>query len=204
MKLHNSIGPNPRAVRIFLAEKGLEIPLVTVDLMGGENRREPYLSKNPAGQLPCLELDDGSFLSEITAICEYLEEKQPAPALIGTTPEERAATRMWVRRLDLNIIEPMANGFRYAEGLALFKSRMRVIPQAADDLKAIAREKLEWLEGQMRGPWITGDRFTLADILLFAFLEFGTQVGQKLDEKLLRLNDWYGRVAARESVLKSK
>ena len=204
MKLHNSIGPNPRVVRIFLAEKGLDVPLVPVDLMAGENRREPYLSKNPAGGLPCLELDDGSFLSEITAICEYIEEKKPAPVLIGRTPEERAATRMWVRRIDLNIVEPMANGFRYAEGLALFKSRMHVIPQAADDLKAIAREKLAWLDGQMRGPWIVGDRFTLADILLFAFLEFGAQTGQKLDEKLLNLNDWYGRVAARESVAKSK
>jgi glutathione S-transferase len=204
MKLHNSVGPNPRVVRIFLAEKGIEIPLVAVDLMGGENRREPYLSKNPSGQLPCLELDDGSFVSEITAICEYFEDKQPKPPLIGSTPEERAATRMWVRRIDLNIVEPLANGFRYAEGLALFKNRMRVIPQAADDLKAIAREKLAWLDGQMRGPWIVGDRFTLADILLFAFLEFAMQVGQKPDEKLLRIHDWYGRVAARESVTKSK
>lgn len=204
MKLHNSIGPNPRVVRIFLAEKGIELPLVQVDLLGGENRREPYLSKNPAGQLPCLELDDGRFLSEITAICEYIEEKHPKPALIGTTPEERAVTRMWVRRLDLNIIEPLANGFRYAEGLALFKDRIRVMPQAADDLKSLAREKLAWLDGQLRTPWIAGDRFTLADILLFAFLEFGAQVGQKADEKLLRIHDWYGRVAARASIERSK
>jgi glutathione S-transferase len=204
VKLHNSIGPNPRAVRIFLAEKGLEVPMVQVDLMGGENRREPYLSKNPAGQLPCLELDDGSFVSEITAICEYLEEVQPEPALIGRTPAERAATRMWTRRIDLNIVEPMSNGFRYAEGLRLFESRIHTIPQAADDLKAIAREKLAWLDGQMQGPWIVGDRFTLADVLLFAFLEFGAQIGQALDPKRLKLADWYGRVASRESVTRSK
>ena len=203
MKLHTSIGPNPRVVRIFLAEKGLQIPMVTVDLMGGENRREPYLSKNPAGQLPCLELEDGTFLSEITAICEYIEEKKPAPPLIGTTPEERAVTRMWVRRIDLNIVEPLANGFRYGEGLGLFKDRIRTIPHAADDLKAIAREKLAWLDGLLRGPWIAGDRFTLADILLFAFLEFGAQVGQKADEKLLKIQDWYARVAARGSVVDS-
>jgi glutathione S-transferase len=204
VKLHTGIGPNPRVVRIFLAEKGLDVPLVQVDLMSGENRREPYLSKNPAGQLPCLELDDGSFVSEITAICEYVEEKHPAPPRIGSTPEERAATRMWVRRIDLNIIEPMANGFRYAEGLQLFKNRIRTIPQAADDLKAIAREKLAWLDGQMTGPWIVGDRFTLADVLLFAFLEFGAQVGQGLDPALARLTDWYARVAARDSVAKSR
>jgi len=204
MKLYNSIGPNPRVVRIFLAEKGLALPLVPVDLMAGENRREPYLSKNPAGQLPCLELDDGSTVTEVTAICEYLEEVKPEPALVGRTPAERAATRMWVRRVDLNIVEPLANGFRFAEGLQFFKSRIRTIPQAADDLKATAREKLAWLDGLMAGPWIAGDRFTLADILLFAFVEFGAQVGQPLDAKLLKLNDWFARTAARESVAKSK
>ena len=192
-------------MRLFLAEKGVALPLVTVDLVGGENRREPYLSKNPSGQLPCLELDDGTFLSEITAICEYIEEKHPKPALIGSTPEERAATRMWVRRIDLNIVEPMANGFRYAEGLALFKNRIRTIPQAADDLKAIAREKLAWLDGQIAGrDFIAGKRFTLADVLLFAFVDFGATVGQPLDPALKNLNAWRERVAARPSVEASK
>ncbi|MDJ0788715.1 MAG: glutathione S-transferase family protein [Myxococcota bacterium] len=201
MKLYDSIGPNPRAVRIFLAEKGMEVETVTLDLMGGENRREEHVARNPSGQSPCLELDDGSFLSEITAICEYLEEKQPTPALIGTTPEERAATRMWTRRIDLNIVEPMANGFRFAEGLPLFQTRIHVIPQAADDLKAIAREKLAWLDELMGGnEFVVGDRFTLADVLLFSFLEFGATVGQPLDEKLANLPGWYTRVAARPAV----
>lgn len=205
MKLHNSIGPNPRVVRMFLAEKGVALPLVTVDLLGGENRREPYLSKNPSGQLPCLELDDGSFLAEITAICEYIEEKHPKPALIGTTPEERAATRMWVRRIDLNIVEPMANGFRYAEGLALFKGRIRTIPQAADDLKAIARDKLAWLDAQIAGrDWIVPNRFTLADVLLYGFVDFGATVGQPLDPAWKNLGAWRDRVAARPSAAASK
>jgi glutathione S-transferase len=205
MKLHNGIGPNPRVVRMFLAEKGMSLPLLTVDLMAGENRREPYLSKNPAGQLPCLELDDGSFLSEITAICEYLEERQPRPPLIGATPEERAATRMWVRRIDLNIIEPMANGFRYGEGLRLFKDRVHVIPQASEDLKSIAREKLAWLDALANGnTWVAGERFTLADILLFAFVDFGGSVGQTLDAKLSWLPGWFSRVAARPAAGASK
>jgi glutathione S-transferase len=205
VKLYNGIGPNPRVVRMFLAEKGLSVPLVPVDLIGGENRREPYLGKNPAGQLPCLELDDGSFLSEITAICEYLEELRPEPRLIGATPEERAATRMWVRRIDLNIIEPMANGFRYGEGLRLFKDRVHVIPQASDDLKAIAREKLAWLDGLAQGrTWIAGERFTLADLLLFAFLDFGTSVDQSVDPKLGWIPGWFARVAARPSAAASK
>jgi glutathione S-transferase len=205
MKLYTGMGPNPRVVRIFMAEKGIEIPLEQVDLLAGENRRPPYTDKNPAGQLPCLELDDGSHLAEITAICEYLEEIQLAPTLIGTTPEERAQTRMWTRRIDLNILEPLANGFRFGEGLGIFKDRIHVIPQAADDLKAIAREQLERLNGMIEGQeFIVGDRFTLADVLLFGFLEFGATVGQPLDAKLENLQGWYTRVASRPSIEASK
>ncbi|THD70752.1 glutathione S-transferase family protein [Phenylobacterium sp.] len=204
MKLHTSIGPNPRVVKMFLAEKGLEIELIKVDLMGGENRREPYnASVNRAGQTPALELDDGSTLTEITAICEYLEERQPSPPLIGTTAEERAATRMWTRRVDLKVCEPMANGFRFAEGLPLFQSRMRCLPDAAPGLKAIAQDGLEWLEGEFAGPWIAGEHFTMADILLFAFLDFGATVGQPLDPKFGKITDWFARVKARPSAAAS-
>jgi glutathione S-transferase len=204
MKLHTSIGPNPRVVKMFLAEKGLEMPLVKVDLMGGENRREPYnASVNRAGQTPALELDDGSTLTEITAICEYLEERQPSPPLIGTTAEERAAARMWTRRIDLKVCEPMANGFRYAEGLPLFQSRMRCLPEAAAGLKAVAHDGLEWLEGEHKGPWIAGDRFTLADILLFCFLDFGATVGQPLDPAFGKLTAWFASVKERPSAVAS-
>ena len=182
MKLFTSIGPNPRVVRMFMAEKGIQIPLEEVDLMKGENRQGPHLSRNPAGQTPALVLDDGSFLTEITAICEYLDETHPNPPLIGTTPEERAKTRMWTRRIDINIVEPMTNGFRYSEGLPLFQNRVKCIPQAADDLKAIAQERLVWLDGLIAGrPFITGDKLALADILLFCFLEFGASVGQPIE-----------------------
>jgi glutathione S-transferase len=204
MKLHTSIGPNPRVVKMFLAEKGLEIPFVKVDLMAGENRQAPYVSSvNPAGQTPALELDDGSCLTEITAICEYVEERQPNPPLIGTTAEERAATRMWTRRVDLKICEPLANGFRFAEGLALFQNRLRCLPEAAPGLKAVARDGEDWLEGQFKGPWIAGERFTLADILLFSFLDFGDTVGQPLDPAFAKLTDWFGRVKARPSAAAS-
>lgn len=201
MKLYTGIGPNPRVVTLFITECGADVELATVDLMTGENRQGEHLARNPAGQLPTLELDDGSHVSEITAICEYLDDKAGGSSLIGTTPEQRAETRMWVRRIDLNIVEPMANGFRFAEGLPLFKDRMRCVPQAADDLKAIAQDKLAWLDGLMEGKeFICGDRFTLADILLFAFLEFGGSVGQPLDAKCERLQAWYSRIAARPSV----
>jgi glutathione S-transferase len=130
MQLYNSIGPNPRAVRIFMAERGIDLPKVEVDIRGGENRKAPYLAKNPAGQCPALELDDGSCITEITSICEYLDEVSPGSSLIGKTPQEKAETRMWVRRIDLNILEPMANGFRFGEGLRMFQDRIRCIPQA--------------------------------------------------------------------------
>lgn len=201
MKFYNSVGPNPRVVKLFMAEKGISIPRVEVDLRAGENRQDAFRAKNPAGQLPALELDDGVVIAEILPICEYLDEIHPNPPLIGTNAEERAITRMWTRRIDLNICEPMANGFRFAEGLPLFQSRIRCIPQAADDLKAITREKLSWLDGLIAGrTWIVGERFTLADILLFAFVEFGGQVGQPLDPANKNLTAWKDRVAARSAV----
>ena len=204
MKFYNSVGPNPRVVKMFMAEKGLDIPRVEINLMAGENRQAPYLSKNPAGQMPALELDDGVVLCEILPICEYLDEIHPSPPLIGTTPEERGVTRMWTRRIDLNICEPMANGFRFAEGLRLFQSRIHVIPQAADDLKAIVRERLAWLDGLIAGrQWVVGERFTLADILLYVFLEFGAQVGQPLDPANANIAALKDRIGARASAAAS-
>ena len=204
MKFYNSIGPNPRVVKMFMAEKGLDIPREEVNLMAGENRQAPYTSKNPSGQMPALELDHGFVLAEITAICEYLDEIHPNPPLIGTSPQERAETRMWVRRIDLNIVEPMANGFRFSQGLALFQSRVHCIPQAADDLKAIAQKHLTWLDGLIAGrSWIAGERFTLADILLFCFLDFGGQVGQPLNPENRNVAAWFERVKDRHSAAAS-
>ncbi|HEY1962447.1 MAG TPA: glutathione S-transferase family protein [Rhizomicrobium sp.] len=200
MKLYNSIGPNPHVVRMFMAEKGIEIPMVQVDLMKGENRREPYLSKNAHGQLPALELDSGHCVTEITAICEYLEDKHPNPPLIGSTPEEKAETRKWTRRVDLNICEPMANGFRFSQGLPLFKDRVVTVPEAADGLKRIAQDRITWLDGQMDGKeFICGKRFTLADVLLYCFLDFGGQVGQPVREDNKNVKAWFDRVKARPS-----
>lgn len=200
MKLHNSVGPNPKVVRMFMAERGLEISLEEVDLMGGENRQEAYLKINPAGQLPALELDNGDVITEITAICEYLDEKEGSSSLIGTSAEERGETRMWVRRIDQGVMENLANGFRYSDGAALFKDRMRLIPQAADDLKTLAQEKITWLDGLMEGKqYICGDRFSLADIVLFVFLEFGAQVGQPLNADNKNIMAWYDRVKERPS-----
>lgn len=201
MKLHNSIGPNPQVVRVFAAEKNITLPLVEVDLMGGENRAGTYKSNvNPAGQLPALELNNGDVITEITAICEYLDEVSDGPSLIGETAEERAQTRRWVRFVDLNIMEPMANGFRFSEGMPLFESRMRTIPEAADGLKACAQDKLTLLNEQMAGrDYVAGDKFTLADILLYCFLTFGESVGQALNPDNANIKAWYDRMKERPS-----
>lgn len=200
MKLYTSLGPNPRVVKMFLAEKNINIPLEEVDLMGGDNRKGPYLDKNPSGQTPALELDNGDILAEVTAICEYIEDTTPNPPLIGATPEEKAATRMWTRRIDLNICEPLANGFRFGEGLALFENRTRCIPEASAGLKACAQDKLTWLDGLMKGKkFIAGDKLTLADILLYCFVDFGATVGQTLNPDNKNIKAWYDAVNARPS-----
>jgi glutathione S-transferase len=204
MQLYDSFGPNPRAMRIFLAEKGITIPTKPVDLMAAENRKPPYTDRNPGGQLPALELDNGKCIGETVAIWEYLEEKHPTPALIGATAEERAETRQWQRRVELLITEHLYNGFRYAEGAELFKPRMRILPEAAPGLKAIVQDKLKWLDGLLEGKeYIAGNRFTVADIILFAALDFGGSVGQKIDPSLKNVNAWFKRVESRPSVKSS-
>ncbi len=200
MKLLNSFGPNPRMVRMFLAEKGIELELVEHDLMGGENRQAPYTDKNPGGQMPSLELDDGTVIAETVVICDYLEDLHPTPALIGTTSEERAETRMWNRRIEQKITENMYNGFRFSEGIEIFKDRMRCLPDAAEGLKQIARDGLEWLDGQMAGKkFICGDRLTIADLVLYCCTDFAAGVGQTIDPSLKNVSEWFARMDARPS-----
>jgi glutathione S-transferase len=204
MQLYTSVGPNPRLVRMFMAERGIDIPLQEVDIMAGENLGEAFRKLNSSAQSPCLQLDNGSVVAEVTVICNYLDEITDGPSLIGATPEERAETRMWLRRFDVRILEPMSLAFRSAEALELFKNRCHVIPQAANDLKATVQESWAWLEPQMAGKqYICGKRFTLADIQLFIFAEFGAMIGQGIPEGLPNLQAWFTRIADRPSVAAS-
>jgi glutathione S-transferase len=185
---------------MFLAEKGISLPVQQVDLRGGENRQPEHLKRNPHGQMPALELDDGSYISEVLAICVYLEDTHPIPALIGSTPREKAECRMWTRRIDLNICEPLTNGFRFAEGIKLFQNRIVCVPEAAPGLKRIAADRLKWLDGQIDGKtYICGDRFTLADMMLYVWLDFGAGVGQPLDPANARVAAWFARIKDRPS-----
>lgn len=200
MKFYNSLGPNPRVVRMYMAEKGIEIPTEQVDVLAGENRQAAHLARNPHGQTPALELDDGGFISEVLPICEYLEELYPEPPLVGSTPRERAETRMWARRVDLNICEPLTNAFRYSGGLKLFEGRMVTVPEAAEGLRRVGLDRVRWLDGQLAGrTWLCGERFTLADIHLYCFLTFAMDRGSPLDPDLTNVAAWLARVGARPS-----
>ncbi|MCH2456571.1 MAG: glutathione S-transferase family protein [Henriciella sp.] len=201
MKLYNSVGPNPHVVRMFMAERGIDIPKEEIDIMAGANRQPDYLEKNPHGQSPALVLDDGALITEITAICEYLDETSPGDSLIGATPEERAQTRRWTRWVDLKIVEPMTTAFRGAEGLPMFKDRVRCLPEAAEGLKAFTQDNIAFLDKQIADrDYVAGDKFTLADILLFCFLAFGEQVGQPLNRDFKNVAAWFDKVSKRESV----
>lgn len=198
MKLLQSWGPNPRTVRMFLLEKGIELPMETIDILGAENRGAEFKKKNPAAQIPALVLDDGFVLGETVAIAQYLEELNPAPSLLGTSARERAETQMWVRRIEFGAIFYMEEGFRYAEGLELMKGRARCLPEAAAGLKAKGQDGLQMLDGTLAGKtWVCGDRFSLADIVLYTNLDFCTSAGQPLDPDHKNLGAWFERIGKR-------
>lgn len=205
MLLYDAKSPAPRCLRMFLLEKGMVLPAVTVDVFAGENRQPAFLDINPAGQTPALRCADGSTIGEAVAIAEYLEELHPSPALIGSTPEQRALTRQWWRRVELNITEFIHNAYHYAEGLQRFESRIPVLPEAADGLKAIARDRLRWLDGMFGpGPYLCGERLTAADIWLYVWLDFGVSVNQPFDRSLPHIGPWFKRMAARSSADRSR
>jgi glutathione S-transferase len=204
MKLYQSVGPNPRVATMYIAERGLPISRVFMDIQGGENRTPEMMAKNPSGGSPFLEKDDGSILSDSVAICTYLEGLHGATDLVGTNADDVGATWSALRTVDQNVVVPMANGFRSAEGLPMFQSRMFCCPEASDGNKAYARDGLTQIDKHLAGKdYLCGSRFSLADILLFCFVEFGALVGQPVPEGLSNIKAWQARVGARPSAATS-
>jgi glutathione S-transferase len=199
MRLFNSVGPNPQIVRTFAAEKGITLEQVMVDVVKGENRGDAFKARNPFGQTPALELDSGQVITEVTAICELLEELHPQPALIGSTAAERAETRMWSRRIDHRVMEPFMAGFRATAGRPFFAPRMPLLSESAGtEMIGLLHGNLRELDGLLDGrTWVCGERFTLADILLGCFLQFGAKSGAPLPEGLGWLPGFVDRCAAR-------
>lgn len=200
--------PSPWIVWIFAREKGIELERKVIDLLSRENRREPFTTEvSPFGELPAIQLSDGTAITEITAICEYLEEIHPEPPLIGTTPVERAQTRMWVHRIEQKIAEPMGEGFSTEEGRDFFEKdatlsgvfTKAVLPlEAASVLKQKARDKMIWFSRLLeQREWVCGDRFTLADIYLYCFLQFGENHGQPIPEEAPALRNFFSKMKER-------
>jgi glutathione S-transferase len=199
MKLYDSkIAPNPRRVRIFLAEKGIEVPTVQVDIASGENRKPPYIEKNPLGGTPMLELDDGTCIAESVAICRYFEEIQPNPPLLGTDAKDRALVEMWQRRMELDLFRHVTGCFQHSHDY--FKGRIEQVPAFGELCRKAARARLVWLDGDLGGrPFIAGERYTIADITALCAIDFGRVVDIRIAPEQKNLLRWYESVSSRPS-----
>lgn len=187
-KLHSSLGPNPRLVRMFLVEKGIgedRVERIHYDIISGENRQSDDLTgKNQLQTLPVFELEDGTVLTESWPICEFIEEMHPEPNLFGNDAKERAEVRKWVRLFDQECVVPMTMGFRATGGRPMFEPRMPVVSEGAGaELNALSDEKWRWFDKQLgdRNHFALG-RFTFADLIIFCFANFGFTIGWKLPE----------------------
>jgi glutathione S-transferase len=199
MKLYDSaLAPNPRRVRIFLAEKGIRVPTVQVDIGKAENRQPEYLAKNPMGGVPILELDDGTVLAETVAICRYFEETQPSPPLFGTDAKDRALVEMWQRRMELEVAIPIMQTFRNTH--AFFKGRIPQVAEYGEVCRKTAESRLRWLDEVLADrPFVAGERYTIADITALVGIDFGRIVSIRIAPEQKNLQRWYEAVSARPS-----
>ncbi len=196
--LDSAAAPNPRRVRIFLAEKGIEVPIEPVDIGAGENRKSPFIDNNPMGGVPVLVLDDGTWLAESVAICRYFEEIQPEPPLMGEGPQDRAVVEMWNRRMEAEVLLPIAQTFRQSH--EFFKGRIPQVPAYGEACRGVAEKRLEWLDQELAGrEFIAGDRFTIADITALCGIDFGRVSKIKIAPDQKNLTRWHEAVSARPS-----
>ena len=200
MKLYDfKAGPNPRRVRIYLAEKDIDVPLVNVDIMQREQKTPEFLAKNPIGSIPVLELDDGTCISESVAICRYFEELHPEPPLFGRTPVEKAVIEMWLRRIELNFMRPV--GMVWIHGHPLTARLVKQIPEAADQNRKLVHVGYKLLNDQLaENAFIAGPDYTVADAVLLGSLDFANGlVGVPYEPDLKHLKRWHEAVSARPS-----
>ena len=200
MKLYNSnVAPNPRRVRIFLAEKGVSIPQVQVDLGKLEHKTPEFAAVSPFQVIPALELDDGTVIGETIAICRYIEELHPEPNLFGTTPLERATIEMWQRRLEWHLFLPVAQVFRHTHPHMAKMEQSQVADWAAANRPRVLRN-MAIFDGVLRDrPYIAGERFTVADITGLVALDFTKPARIAVPPELENLTRWRAALAARPS-----
>lgn len=200
MKLYGAPmpAPNPRRVRIFLAEKGVDLPETPVDMMKREHKSDEHKVRNSLGQVPTLELDDGTCISETVAICRYFDEVQPAPPLFGQTPFEKANVDMWVRRVEFQVMSPVGMYWRHAHPFTA-----RLLTQFKDfgeSNKALYAGAQKWLNAELADkPFVAGETYTMADICLLSTVDFATWIGLPMEAEFANLKAWHDRVTARPS-----
>jgi glutathione S-transferase len=199
MKLYDAkMAPNPRRVRIFLAEKGVSVPIVPVDIGAAENRQPAFLAVNPLGGLPVLELDDGRFLAESTAICRYFEGIRPDPPLMGVDAADRAWVEMWNRRIEIEVFSRVTGCFQNTH--SFFKGRIEQVPAYGEVCRRVATQRLAWLDGELAARrFIAGDRFTVADITALVAIDFGRVSDIRIAPDQKNLQRWHEAVSARPS-----
>ena len=199
MKLYDFAGaPNPKRVRVYLAEKGIDIPTQQVNILSGENRAPEFLAKNPMGGLPVLELDDGTYLPESLAIIEYLEDLHPTPPMIGTTPAERARVRALERIAELSILGRVAAIFQNTH--PFFAGRVKQSPDAADTARNMLKNASRVLDNLIgKGPFVAGAKPTIADCTLVAAFNFAEFGGIPMDPECANLQRWWSNFKERPS-----
>ena len=188
--------PNPRRVKLFLRDKGLELPITDLSLMQGEHRSPETLARNARGQVPFLELDDGRVIAETVAICRYLDELHPEPPMFGINAFERAETDMWIRRVETGL-GAAVSGF-WIHGHKYTSRLIKQIPEYAELSKTRVDETMHWIDTQLQGrTWLAGGRYSMADIVLLSMVDFGGWIGLPIPEDAKALRNWHERATAR-------
>lgn len=200
MKLYDmGRAPNPRRVRIFLAEKGIEVPKQEVDLGALEQFGETFTAMNPMQRVPVLELDDGTIITESVAICTYFEKLKPEPNLFGDGPVESALVEMWNRRLELHFYGPVSQSFRHTSPAMAAREKPQIAEWGAA-CKTKAEEFLGLLEKELgEREYVAGSRFTIADITALVTVDFMRVIKLSLQPEMKNLSRWHAAVSARPS-----
>lgn len=200
MKLYDSkLAPNPRRVRIFLAEKGITVPMEQVDIAAKEHLRPEYSAINPLQRMPALVLDDGTAISESIAICRYFEALRPEPPLFGAGAVDSALVEMWNRRAELSLFFPVAHVFRHTH-LAMKELEVPQVPEWAEANKPRIADFLRILDHELKDkPFIVGERYTVADITTLCAVDFMKPARVAVPDDCLNVKRWHAEVSARPS-----
>jgi len=191
--------PNPRRVRVYLAEKGIEVPLVRIDMGALEHKRETVSSRNPLMRLPVLELDDGTIITESIAICRYFEELHPEPALFGRGALGKALVEMWQRRMELNLLAVVANAFRHIHP-AMKEWEVPQVPEWGEVNKPKAVEFLQLLDRELASrEFAAGDEFSVADITGMIAVDFMKPARIQVPAECTNVIRWHRALSARPS-----